>query len=342
MDLLKNGNSPHIRHEDSNRSIMLDVCVALGPALIWGIYVFGLRALVITLLSILSCVGAEALFQLLLRRKVTVGDLSAVVSGMLLAMNLPVAVPLWIIPPAAIFAMVVVKGLFGGLGKNPLNPILGAKAVLLLIFPSVMNRFTHPFSSLSPFRITLTEKELAGAVTVSPLRSLKEGFFSEITLSDLLTGSVAGNIGEVSSLLLLAGFLYLLVRRAITWHIPVCFFGTVTLMTLLFPQAGEPLSYMQTSLLSGGLLLGAVFMATDPSSSPVTTWGKVIFGILCGILTVVFRSIGTDTQGVVFAILASNLLARPLDILLRPRPYGEKSRAEKLLQKIREKKQTQK
>ena len=324
MEMKKRTFAPFIRDEDTTRGMMLDVCVALAPALIWGIYLFGLRALVITLLSLIFSVGFQALFQVILRRPVTAGDLSAVVSGLLLAMLLPVSVPLWIVPIGAFLAQILGKEVFGGLGKNPVNPALLAKGVLLLVFPSYLNRFTRPFASLPPFRIHLSGASLTEETVSSPLGDLKTGDILSLSFSDRLTGNMPGNIGEVSALLLLAGLLYLLVRRVVTWQTPVFFLGSAALFSFLFPGPGERLSYMAAYLVTGSLVLGAAFCANDPVSSPVTKTGRALYGVLCGAFTVLFRALFDDFQGVVFAILLANLLSRPLDLLCRPRPYGEK------------------
>jgi len=328
MEPYRVGVSPHIRQEENTRSIMLDVCIALIPSLIWGSYVFGLRVLVIALIAVLSCVGLEWLSQKIMRRPVTVSDGSALVSGLLLAMNLPASVPLWLIPLGAAFAIVLVKQLFGGIGKNFVNPVLAARVFLFLSYPIYMSRFTEPFVHLDPFSISPDSSRIADAVTsATPLSVLKQGQIPEnISITDLLTGSHAGCIGEGASFILLAGFLYLTVRKVITPHIPLSFLGTVALLSYLFPQAGGRMEFMIYSLSSGGLLLGAIFMATDYTTSPVTRGGKIVYGILCGALTVFIRFFGAYSEGVSFAILLSNLLVWYLDRLFRPRPYGLEKR----------------
>ena len=325
MDTQKKALAPFIRDEGTSQGMMLDLCVALAPALIWGIYLFGFRALVITLFSLIFSVGFQALFQAILRRPVTAGDLSAVVSGLLLAMLLPVSVPLWIVPIGAFLVQILGKEVFGGLGRNPINPALFAKAVLLLAFPSYLNRFTQPFAALSPFRIHLSQESLAEEIASSPLSDLKTGDLLSLSVSDRLTGNMPGNIGEVSALLLLAGLLYLLVRRVVTWQTPVFFLGSAALFSFLFPGPGDRFSYVIAYLFTGSLVLGAAFCANDPASSPVTKTGRALYGVLCGAFTVLFRALFDAFQGVVFAILLANLLSRPLDLMCRPRPYGEKN-----------------
>lgn len=323
MDRYRVGVAPHIRWEENTQSVMRDVCIALLPSLLWGCYLFGWRALVITVLSVCFCVLTEAAFQKMLHHPITVSDGSATVSGLLLAMNLPVGVPLWMIPLGAVFAIGITKQLFGGLGKNFVNPVLSARAFLFISFPAYMTSFPRPDSDLSPFSISLSDRVLADAVSgATPLKELKNGVIPQMEWTDLLSGNYAGSIGEVSSLLLLAGFLYLLVRGVITWHIPVFYVGTVAVLCFLFPQAGSALEYTFFSVFSGGLILGAVFMATDYVTSPVTRWGKVVYGILCGGLTVLIRFFGGYPEGVSFAILMANLLVWYLDRLFRPAPYG--------------------
>lgn len=326
MDSYRVGNSPHIRHEDTVSSIMLDVIFALTAPLVWGIYVFGWRALTVTLLSVISAVLFEALYEKITHRPNTVRDLSAVVTGLLLAMNLPVSVPLWLPVLGSFFAIVVVKQLFGGLGKNFVNPVLASRAFLFVSFPAYMCRFTEPFSVLNPFSVSLREESLVDAVSsATPLKELKGGSLPQsATVFDLLTGKYAGCIGEVSALLLLIGGIYLLTKKVISWHIPVSFLGTIALLTFLFPQAGTRFEFMTASLLSGGVILGAVFMATDFVTSPVTGGGKLVYGVLCGALTVFIRYFGGYSEGASFAILMANLLVWYLDQLFMPRPYGTK------------------
>ncbi len=316
------GTSPHIRHEDSTRSLMLDLCIALTPSLIWGVYAFGLRALFITILSVVSCTFFEALSLRILKRR-GAPDLSTVVTGLLLAMTLPATSPLWAPVLGAFFSIVVAKQLILGPGKSIFNPVLFGRAVLFLLFFSQMNRFPQPFSSLSPFAPSLSPEAMPEGFATAPAFVLfKEGSDAAPGISDLLTGSYAGCIGEVSALLLFTGFLYLLVRHVFTWHIPVTFFLSAATLSFLFFGSGNRVETALAFLLSGGVLLGAVFLATDGACGPVTAGGKLIFGVLCGVLTVVFRRFVSDAYGAGLAILLADLLARPLDFLCRPRPYG--------------------
>ncbi len=318
--------SPHIRCENDTRSIMQDVLVALIPSFVWGMYVFGLRTVSILLLSVLSCLLTEWLGAKLLRRKDTLWDLSAVVTGFLLAAGMPVSVPLFLVPLGAFLAIGIGKVLFGGLGKNWFNPALFSLAALHLFFPDDMLRFTRPFAPFSPFQAVLPEEVVAGEVVAHPLAILKEGALPEdLPLSQMLSGSLPGTVGEVSTLLLLAGFLYLLVRRVISWHIPVCYLGTFSILSALFPlsEMGR-WEFLSVSVLTGSVILGALFMATDPVTSPVTKWGKVFFGILCGALTVLLRRKTAAFDGVIPAILLAEMTTGIWDFLFRPRVYGKR------------------
>ncbi|MGM9653110.1 MAG: RnfABCDGE type electron transport complex subunit D [Eubacteriales bacterium] len=311
--------APHIRTPDTTRSLMLDVVIALLPAFAWGVYYFGTRALMLGIVSVASCVIFEALIELLLRRPVTIGDFSAVVTGLLLSMCLSSTVPLWMPVVGAFFAIVVVKQLFGGIGKNVVNPALAAR-VFLFAWPTEMGTFAAPGVRLSG---------IGGADAVAsatPLVSLKSGAFPDATMFDLILGKTGGCIGEVSALLLAAGGVYLLIRRVITWQIPAAYLGTVALLTLLFPRvpAGN-VSFMLSELFSGGLMLGAVFMATDYATSPVTPKGRLIYGAGCGLITVFIRYFGGYPEGVSFAILIMNLLVWYIDRFTMPVRFGGNS-----------------
>ncbi len=316
--LLTVSPSPHIRTEDTTRSIMIDVCIALMPALIWAIFVFGFRALTLTLISVVFAVLSEFVYQKLTRRQVTISDFSAVVTGILLAFNLPVALPLWMPAVGAIFAIIVVKQLFGGIGKNFVNPALAAR-VFLLAWPAHMSAFTSPGEKLSPFAISVSYDAVASA---TPLASLKNGTIPKTSLFDMIIGYEGGCIGEVSALLLTAGFIYLLYRRIVTWHIPVAYIGTVLALTVLFSKNSLTYEFSLSELFSGGLFLGAIFMATDYTTSPVTVTGRVIYGVGCGLLTVFIRYFGGYPEGVSFSILIMNLLVWYLDRYTKPLKFG--------------------
>lgn len=319
MDFLKVTSSPHMRHEDTTRLIMLDVVIALCPALVWAVYLFGARALTITAVSVISAVLFEFLYRLLMKKSRSIGDLSAVVTGMLLAFCLPVSVPLWIPVVGSFFAIVIVKQLYGGIGKNVVNPALAARVFLFLAFPTQLATFTAPTEKLPAFFLKNTEI----VASATPLASLKEGVTPPESLLDLFLGNCGGCIGEVSVLLLLAGALYLFVRKIITWQIPVCYIATVAILSYLFPASGmDAVQYVLTTLCSGGLILGAFFMATDYVTSPVTYRGRILFGIGCGLITVFIRSCGSYPEGVSFAILVMNCLSWYIDKFTRPKVFG--------------------
>ena len=299
-------SAPHLTTRDTTRTLMLDVLIALMPALLFsGCYFFGPRAFLVTLVSAAGCVGFEALFCLVTRRRQTVDDLSAVVTGVLLAFTLPANVPYWAVLLGDFFAIVVVKQLFGGLGKNFLNPALAGRA-FLFSFPAVMSAFPA-VRSWEGFAI-----DAQSAAT--PMASLHTGSLPSVSLLEMFTGVRSGALGEVSAALLLLGGLYLLARRVIRLRIPLSFLGTVAVLSWCFPQGGNSsLDWTLYSLMGGGLLLAAFFMATDFTTSPVTFWGQVVYGVGCGALTVFLRTFGSYPEGVSFAVLVMNLLAWPID-----------------------------
>lgn len=317
--------SPHIKHPDTTRTVMLDVIIALLPALGWGVYVFGPRALAVTLISVASALLFEFLIRLILRRPPSVGDLSAVVTGLLLGLNLPSSVSYWLPVAGAFFAIVVVKQLFGGIGKNFLNPALAGRA-FLFAWPSEMTSFPAPFEYLD-WRVFSFAGNADAIAEATPLAAYKSGAIPETPTLDLFLGRCAGSIGEISAVLLIAGGIYLLCRRVITWHIPVAYIGTVALLTLVFPKTdGSAVSFMLGELVSGGLMLGAIFMATDYTTSPVTSRGRLIFGVGCGCVTVFIRYFGGYNEGVSFAILMMNMLVYYIDRFTAPRVFGTKPR----------------
>ncbi len=320
--LLTVAPSPHIRGPENISFIMLDVLISLIPAMLWGVYVFGLRALAVVAISVIAAVAWEAIAQVTLKKTVTIRDLSAAVTGLLLAMNLPVTVPLWVPIVGSFIAIVVVKQLFGGIGKNFVNPALAARVFLFISFASSMSQFPAAGTRINSVAMTLGEGDIV--VGATPLAALKEGNLPDVNLFDLITGSnMGGCIGEVSSLLLAAGGIYLLIRRVITWHIPLAYLGTVAALTFLFPQyGGVAADFMLTELFSGGLILGAFFMATDYATTPVTTNGRLIFGVGCGLITVLIRYFGSYPEGVSFAILIMNLLVWYIDKLTVPKRFG--------------------
>ncbi|MBQ9985129.1 MAG: RnfABCDGE type electron transport complex subunit D [Oscillospiraceae bacterium] len=328
-------SSPHVQTEENTRSIMMDVIIALLFPLIMAVYFFGWRAAALTVVSVASSVFAEWLYCRIAKKPHTIGDFSAAVTGMLIAMCLPVSVPMWIPVVGSFFAIVVVKQLYGGLGKNFLNPALTARA-FLYCWPSLISVWIKPnlgenalgiFSSVS--RSSLSPDVIA---SVTPLAKMKLGYLPGVAmgkidvisgLRDVVVGNVAGCIGEVSAVVIIAAAIYLIIRRVITIHIPLAYVGTVAVLTFLFPRGGNASwQWMIYSVCSGGLLFAAVFMATDYATSPVTARGRVIYGIGCGVLTVLIRYFGTYNEGVTYAILIMNCCACFMDRVVRPRRFG--------------------
>ncbi|MBM6918150.1 RnfABCDGE type electron transport complex subunit D [Intestinimonas butyriciproducens] len=308
-------SSPHIRHEDNTRQIMVDVIIALMPALAIAIYVFGPRALTLTAVSAAGCLFFEWLYQRLMKKPVTVGDCSALVTGILLAYCLPVSSPMWMVLIGDAFAIIVVKQLYGGIGKNFMNPALSARA-FLMSFPVIMTTWPAIRTKLPLF----ATPDVVSSAT--PLASLKQGLMPNASLTDLALGMVGGSMGEISALALLAGGLYLISRKVITFHTPVAYLGTVALLCFLFPHGNGRVEFMLAELCSGGLMLGAIFMATDYSTSPVTKKGQVVFGIGCGLLTVFIRFFGNMPEGVSYSILVMNATVFLIEKVTRPRKYG--------------------
>ena len=299
-------SSPHIRGNFRTNRIMLDVVLALLPALAVSIWMLGIRALLVTVLSVCCAVAAEWLFCLLTKSRNTVVDGSAVVTGLLLAMTLPATVPYWLVAVGSVFAIVFVKALCGGLGQNIFNPALAARALMLLIYPVGMVRYLG----------------VDGVTAATPLHHMVMPALPEESLLDMFLGNCPGSIGEISALALLLGGGYLVFRRVISVRIPAAYLGTVALLTLVFSKTGEPVSWMLYSLLSGGVMLGAIFMATDYATSPATAVGQLLYGVGCGVLTVFFRYYGLFPEGVTYAILLMNAFVWLIDRYTAPRRFG--------------------
>ena len=310
-------SSPHIKHEDGTRSIMLDVVIALAFPLGIAVFQFGWRAAILAAVSVTSCVMFEYIYRKIMKKSGSVGDLSAVVTGLLLAFCLPASAPYWLPVVGAFFAIVLVKQLFGGLGKNFMNPALAARA-FLMSWPVVMTTWPVPGVVLPLWG------DVPDAMTgATPLMSLKNGVLPSVTLQDMFLGQIGGSMGEVSAIVLLLGGFYLWVRGVITLRIPIAFMGTVAALTYIFaPNGVSNVDFMLYHLLSGGLILGAVFMATDYSTSPVTRSGQLLFGIGCGLLTVFIRFFGSLPEGVCYSILIMNACAWLLDKAGTPRRFG--------------------
>ncbi len=302
-------SGPHILTRESTRTLMLDVIIALIPATAAGIYVFGSRAALVLAVSVISSVLFELIWRKLLKKSLTINDLSAVVTGLLIGLNLPSSVPLWMPVIGSAFAIILAKQLFGGLGHNFMNPALFARAVLLASWPMHMTSYNLPqrvfFSSGAP----------TGVDTVASATPLTNS--SGLSTMDLLVGNIPGSIGEVCKIAILIGFLYLLLTKTITWHVPVSFLGTVALLGWLLGE--DPLKY----LLTGGVLFAAVFMATDYVTNPIQKSGQLIFGVLCGVIVVVIRKYGGYPEGVTYAILFMNCITPLIDRYSKRKIYGE-------------------
>ena len=315
--------APHIQNKSSVNRIMLDVIIALIPAFLFSVYIFGYRAALVTFVCITSCVIFEYVYEKLLKRKNTIGDFSAVLTGILLAFNLPVTIPLWQTIVGCCVAIIVVKQLFGGIGKNFANPAITARIVMFIAFPVTMTTWVMPFDTITG------ATSLAGIDSVSGATPLAHLFKGEVELMptklDLFLGFHGGCFGETSILALLIGFIYLLIRRVITPVIPLTFMGTVFILTSI--TGG--FDYGILHLLSGGLFLGAIFCATDYVTSPLTNFGRIIFGIGCGLITVIIRLYGSYPEGVSFAILIMNMIVPYINKLTYIKALGGKYREEK-------------
>lgn len=303
-------SSPHIRGNFRTSRLMLDVVIALLPALAVGTWVLGIRALLVVLVSVAAAAATEYLYSLVSRGRNTVVDCSCLVTGLLLGMTLPSTVPYWLAAVGSVFAILAVKLLCGGLGQNVFNPALLARAFMLLICPVAMVRYNAI--------------GVDGITAATPLHHMVMPALPEESLLDMFLGNCPGSIGEISALALLLGGIYLVIRKVISPRIPLTYLGSVALLTLVFHKTDAPLQWMLYSLLSGGLMLGAIFMATDYATSPATPWGQIFYGIGCGVLTVIFRYFGLFPEGVTYAILLMNALVWVLDRYTPIRRFGVK------------------
>lgn len=309
--------SPHIRGNNSTQGIMKDVLIALLPTTAAGVVFFGIRALLVVLVSVASAMAGEWIWRVITKQENTLFDLSAAVTGLLLALTLPSSVPYWVAAAGSLFATIVVKGICGGLGQNTFNPALAARAFLVAICPVYVTRFVTAGTKLG--------FSTADAVTsATPLHEMQMLAPPEASLLDMFIGKIGGCIGEVSALALLIGGAYLLVKKVIRPHIPLAYLGSVAVLTMIFNKGNQPLEWMLYSVLGGGVLLGAIFMATDYASSPVTPKGQILYGICIGALTVFFRYTGIFPEGVTYAILIMNAAAWLLDKKTAPRRFGLK------------------
>ena len=310
-------SSPHAHSPVTTQTIMRDVLIALVPALLGSIYFFGFRALLVTLVSAAACVFFEWGFCKVRKLHCKTYDLSAVVTGVLLAFVCPVTIPYWTIILGDFFAIVLVKMLFGGLGKNIVNPALAGRA-FLFSWPVLMSNWVKVgFDNAAGLLST------ADAVTAAtPMSAMHQGALPEESILDMFLGNIGGCIGETSALLLIIGFIYLLYRKVITARIPLAYIGTVAILAFLFPQGNDRIAWMAAQVLGGGLMLGAIFMATDYVTSPLTKLGQIVYGIGCGVITILIRYFGGYSEGVTYAILCMNACAVLLDKIGRPVKFG--------------------
>ena len=301
--ILNVSSSPHLRHSDTTQGIMLDVVIALVPAAIFGCVVFGWRAALVLAVCIASCFIFEFLWNIILKKQQSAFDLSAIVTGLLLGMNLPSTIPLWMAVVGSFVAIIIVKQLFGGIGHNFANPAMTARIVLMVSFPVAMTSYIEPFT-------------VDAVSSATPLAALYGDAASAVTVKDAFFGIQGGCIGETSAFLLIIGGLYLVLRRVISPIIPVCFIGTVALASLI---AGQNVGLC---VLSGGLMLGAIYMATDYTTSPTTNLGKAIFGVCCGLITFIIRNFDALPEGVSYSILLMNILTPYINRLTARKPFG--------------------
>ena len=303
-NLLNVSASPHIRNKTTSSDLMFDVILALMPASLYGVYQFGLNAFLIIITSIATSVLAEYAYEKLMKQPITTGDYSAFLTGLLLALNLPPTVPLWIPVIGSLFAIIIVKQLYGGLGQNFMNPALAARCFLLISFTGRMTTFT-----------------LDGVSGATPLGMLKETG-EKVDLTNLFVGNIMGTIGETSVISFLIGAFYLLVKKVISIRIPLTYLGTFLVFLIIFGGHGFDISFLLYHLCGGGLILGAFFMATDYVTSPITLKGQIVYGVCLGVLTGIFRIFGGSAEGVSYAIIFCNLLVPLIEKVTVPVPYG--------------------
>ena len=307
-DLLHVTSSPHVRAKDDTQRIMLYVIIALLPATCFGIWNFGVHALLLITTTIVSCVLSEFVYEKLLHKKSTVGDLSAVVTGLLLALNFPSSIPLWMAFLGGMFAIIVVKMLFGGLGQNFMNPALGARCFLVISFTGYMTNFSAYKDYVDVFS------------SATPLQTIKAG--GSVDVMRMILGTIPGTIGETSAIALLLGAIFLILMGVIDLRIPGTYIVTFAIFVTIFGGHGFDPQYLVAHICGGGLLLGAFFMATDYVTSPITPSGKIVYGIILGLLTGIFRIFGASAEGVSYAIVFSNLLVPLIERVTIPRAFG--------------------
>ena len=308
--LLNVSSSPHVRSSVTTQNLMLDVVIAMIPAAAFGVFHFGLHALLVMIVTVAACVASEYVYEKFMNKPITIMDMSAVVTGLILARNVPPEIPLCIPPQGGVFAIIVVKQLFGGLGQNFMNPALAARCFLLISLALFMNDFSSPaigFDSVS------------GA---TPLASMRAG--GTVDLAALITGQIPGTIGEVSAIALIIGGIYMIARKVISPRIPLIYIGTTAVFIFLF--GGFDINYTLCQVFAGGLIFGAFFMATDYVTSPITPKGQVVYGVVLGVLTGIFRLWGASPEGVSYAIILSNLLVPMIEKVTLPTAFGKEGK----------------
>lgn len=308
--LLNVSSSPHVRSHETTHSIMLDVAIAMLPASAFGVYHFGLHALLVLIVTVAACMLSEYVYEKLMKKPNTLYDCSALVTGMILALNMPPEIPVWIPMLGGVFAIIVVKQLYGGLGQNFMNPALAARCFLLISFAGHMNDFSSA---------KLGFDSISGA---TPLASMRAG--GSVDLAAMVVGRIPGTIGEVSVIALLIGGIYLIVKKVISWKIPVTYILTLAVFVFIF--GGFDLNYVICQVCGGGLIFGAFFMATDYVTSPITPKGQIVFGVILGLLTGIFRLWGASPEGVSYAIILSNLFVPMIERVTLPKAFGKEAK----------------
>ena len=324
-DLYNVSAYPHIYSQESTASLMKDVIIALIPASILGIYNFGLKALLVMLTCIATCLLTEYLYEKLMKLPITTYDLSAVVTGLLLALNMPHTAPLWMSVIGSVFAILVVKMLFGGIGQNFMNPALGARVFLVISFGGLMTDFTIPNLSIANPGVVdyLAKGSLAvdGITGPTPLTAMKAG--ESVDILRMFFGNTGGTIGETSAIALIIGGIYLIAKKVISWRIPTLYLGSLLIFIIIFGGKGFDLNFLAAHLFGGGLLIGAIFMATDYTTSPITAQGEIIYAIMLGIMTGIFRIYGSTPEGVSYVIIFCNLFVPLIDQYVIPKSFGK-------------------
>ncbi len=322
--LLNVSSSPHVRDHSSTKSIMRDVIIALMPATLVGLYNFGVRALLVILTTCVTCVLAEFVWQKCMKQPVSTGDFSALLTGLLLALNLPATLPLWMCIIGGVFAIIVAKQLFGGLGQNFMNPALAGRCFLMLSFSGSMTSFVIQKGSALFGGYQATVDAVSSA---TPLMDVKEGALQNVDLLKMFLGTTTGTIGETSAAALLLGAIYLLARKIIDWRIPVVYILTFVIFNYVYQAATGDMCPIVYELCGGGLMLGAFYMATDYVTSPITKKGRVVYAVLLGLLTGLFRFFGESAEGVSFAIIIGNLCVPLIERFTVPRAFGKEEKS---------------